>query len=101
VEVWVPEHVPEDAPIGPEARLGPTGASVVEGEGSAGSKLAARGLSAREIEVARLLSLGHTNGEIAASLYLSVRTIEHHRANVFRKLGVNSRAALVHKMHEH
>jgi DNA-binding NarL/FixJ family response regulator len=62
--------------------------------------LASRGLSAREIDVARLLALGHTNIEIAASLYLSARTIEHHRANVFRKLGVHSRAALVHKMNE-
>jgi DNA-binding CsgD family transcriptional regulator len=62
--------------------------------------LTSRGLSAREIEVARLLALGQTNAEMAASLYLSVRTIEHHRANVFRKLGIRSRAALVFKMHE-
>ena len=67
-------------------------------DGSVNRMLASRGLSAREIEVARLLALGHTNIEIAASLYLSARTIEHHRANVFRKLGVHSRAALVHKM---
>jgi DNA-binding CsgD family transcriptional regulator len=60
--------------------------------------LASRGLSAREIEVARLLALGHTNVEIAATLYLSVRTIEHHRASVFRKLRIHSRAALVSEM---
>jgi PAS domain S-box-containing protein len=52
-------------------------------------------LSEREHEVAELLALGHTNAEIAAILQLSVRTIEHHRARVFRKLGVRSRAGLV------
>jgi PAS domain S-box-containing protein len=52
-------------------------------------------LSQREHEVAELLALGHTNSEIAAILHLSVRTIEHHRARVFRKLGVRSRAGLV------
>jgi DNA-binding CsgD family transcriptional regulator len=52
-------------------------------------------LSEREREVAELLALGHTNTEIAAILQLSVRTIEHHRARVFRKLGVRSRAGLV------
>ena len=52
-------------------------------------------LSQREHEVAELLALGHTNAEIAAILQLSVRTIEHHRARVFRKLGVRSRAGLV------
>ena len=62
--------------------------------------LISRGLSAREIEVARLLADGHTNAEMAAALYLSVRTVEHHRASVFRKLRVNSRSALVSKMRE-
>ena len=62
--------------------------------------LISRGLSAREIEVARLLADGHTNAEMAAALHLSVRTVEHHRANVFRKLRVKSRAALVSEMRE-
>jgi PAS domain S-box-containing protein len=96
VEVWVPEDVPDDAQPGPEQPRGP-GATGAEG---VDRMLTSRGLSAREIEVARLLALGHTNAEMAASLYLSVRTIEHHRANVFRKLGIRSRAALVFKMHE-
>ncbi len=48
--------------------------------------LTSRGLSAREIEIARLLADGHTNPEMAAALHLSVRTVEHHRASVFRKL---------------
>ncbi len=49
-------------------------------------------LSPREREVARLVSLGHTNREIADVLFLSPRTIEQHVAKVLRKLGVSSRA---------
>lgn len=52
-------------------------------------------LTRREREVLRLLALGHTNPEIAALLFLSPRTIESHRANIQRKLGVRSRADLV------
>ncbi len=100
VEVWVPERVPEDAPRWPRRGAGPVDTGVGGAEGSVDRMLASRGLSAREIEVARLLALGHTNAEIAATLYLSVRTIEHHRASVFRKLRIHSRAALVAKMRE-
>ena len=39
-------------------------------------------LSAREVQVLRLIALGHTNGEIAAQLFLSVRTVESHRAHI-------------------
>jgi two-component system response regulator NreC len=53
-------------------------------------------LSDREREVLRLIALGHTNAEIAAQLFLSVRTVETHRARIQRKLGVSSRAELVH-----
>jgi two-component system, NarL family, response regulator NreC len=52
-------------------------------------------LSEREREVLRLLALGHTNQEIAASLYISVRTAETHRAHIMQKLGLASRADLV------
>jgi two-component system sensor histidine kinase UhpB len=97
VEVWVPERAPADAPLGHERWAGPAESGVA---GSVDRLLTSRGLSPREIEVARLLALGHTNAEIAASLYLSVRTIEHHRASVFRKLRVHSRAALVYEMRE-
>jgi two-component system, NarL family, sensor histidine kinase UhpB len=57
-------------------------------------------LTLREHEVARLLALGHTNAEIAEILFISVRTVEHHRSQVFRKLAVRSRAALVQKLDE-
>ena len=52
-------------------------------------------LSPREIEVLRLIALGHTSVEIARKLHLSPRTVETHRANVHRKLGLATRAELV------
>ena len=56
---------------------------------------AERELTPRELEILRLIALGHTNAEVARDLYLSVRTIEPHRANIQRKLGVSGRAELV------
>jgi len=52
-------------------------------------------LSEREREVLRLLALGHTNQEIAESLYLSVRTVETHRSHIMQKLRLSNRAELV------
>jgi two-component system response regulator NreC len=52
-------------------------------------------LSDREREVLRLLALGHTNQEIAKTLYLSVRTVETHRAHIMQKLRISTRADLV------
>jgi two-component system response regulator NreC len=52
-------------------------------------------LTEREAEVLRLIALGHTNNEIADKLYLSVRTVETHRAHIQQKLGLSSRAELV------
>lgn len=52
-------------------------------------------LSERETEVLRLIALGHTNAEIAEKLFISVRTVETHRAHIQQKLGVSSRAELV------
>jgi two-component system response regulator NreC len=56
---------------------------------------AAADLSERETDVLRLIALGHTNAEIAEHLYISVRTVETHRAHIQQKLGVSSRAELV------
>jgi two-component system, NarL family, response regulator NreC len=58
-------------------------------------------LSAREIEVLRLIALGHTNSEIAAQLFLSVRTVESHRAHIQQKTQQSSRAELVSYAREH
>lgn len=52
-------------------------------------------LSERELEVLRLIALGLTNPEIAERLYVSVRTVESHRAHIQQKLNVRSRAELV------
>jgi two-component system, NarL family, response regulator NreC len=52
-------------------------------------------LTEREVEVLGLIALGHTNGEIADRLYLSVRTVESHRAHIQQKLRRSSRAELV------
>jgi two-component system response regulator NreC len=58
-------------------------------------------LSAREVEVLRLIALGHTNGEIASTLYLSVRTVESHRAHIQQKTRRTTRAELVSYAREH
>jgi two-component system response regulator NreC len=52
-------------------------------------------LSQREVEVLRLIALGHTNAEIGAQLYLSVRTVETHRSHIQQKLRLSTRAELV------
>jgi len=53
------------------------------------------GLTEREVGILRLIALGHTNAEIAEQLYLSVRTVESHRAHIQQKLGRTTRAELV------
>ena len=52
-------------------------------------------LTAREVEVLRLIALGHTSVEIARKLRLSPRTIETHRAHIHAKLELTTRAELV------
>jgi two-component system response regulator NreC len=59
------------------------------------------GISARELEVLQLIALGYTNGEIASQLFLSVRTVESHRARIQQKTGRGSRAQLVAYAREH
>jgi DNA-binding NarL/FixJ family response regulator len=51
-------------------------------------------LSVREREIAELVTLGRTNRQIAAELFLSEKTVETHLSHVFAKLGVGSRAAV-------
>ncbi len=52
-------------------------------------------LSERERDVLRLIALGHTNAEVAEQLYISIRTVESHRAHIQQKLSLSSRAELV------
>lgn len=63
--------------------LGPAGESPVDR------------LSDREREVLTKLALGYTNLEISEALYVSVRTVESHRAHIMSKLGATSKAAMV------
>jgi two-component system response regulator NreC len=58
-------------------------------------------LSEREVEVLRMIALGHTNSEIAGQLYLSIRTVESHRAHIQQKLRRSSRADLVRYALDH
>ena len=58
-------------------------------------------LSQREVEVLRMIALGHTNSEIAEQLYLSIRTVESHRAHIQQKLRRSSRADLVRYALDH
>jgi DNA-binding CsgD family transcriptional regulator len=57
-------------------------------------------LSARELEVAKLVATGASNPEIAASLFLSRKTIERHVTNLLRKLAARNRAELAAKVRE-
>jgi ATP/maltotriose-dependent transcriptional regulator MalT len=57
------------------------------------TKMAARGLTPRELEVLRLVATGRTNRQIAADLDLSEKTVDRHVSNIFAKLDVPSRTA--------
>jgi DNA-binding NarL/FixJ family response regulator len=52
-------------------------------------------LSEREREIVQLLALGHTNQEIGKKLFISVRTVDTHRAHIMGKLSLSTRAELV------
>ncbi|MDX6603275.1 MAG: two-component system, NarL family, response regulator NreC [Solirubrobacterales bacterium] len=73
------------------------GARLAAGEdGKSGGEL-----SERERDVLRLIALGHTNAEVAEQLYISIRTVESHRAHIQQKLRLTSRAELVRYALEH
>jgi DNA-binding CsgD family transcriptional regulator len=59
------------------------------------------GLTAREIEVLRLVAAGKTNRSIAAVMFISEKTVARHVSNIFAKLGVSSRAAATAYAYEH
>lgn len=58
-------------------------------------------LTAREVDVLRLLAQGYTNRQAAAELGISVRTVEYHRANLAEKLQAPGRVALVKYAEQH
>jgi two-component system response regulator NreC len=53
------------------------------------------GLTEREREVLSLIAEGHTNQEIAGRLFISIKTVQTHRAHIFEKLGLHDRTELV------
>ena len=58
-------------------------------------------LSERELDVLRLIALGHTNAEIGEQLFLSMRTVETHRSHIQHKLRRTTRAELVRYALDH
>ncbi|MDP9795588.1 DNA-binding CsgD family transcriptional regulator [Catenuloplanes nepalensis] len=65
------------------------------GGGRVGPAGAAVPLTAQQLQIARLVASGATNREVAARLFLSPRTVDHHMRNIFHRLGISSRVALV------
>jgi DNA-binding CsgD family transcriptional regulator len=59
------------------------------------------GLTARELEIARLVTDRRTNAEIAERLYLSTKTVETHLRNLFHKLAVSSRVEVARAVEAH
>ena len=58
-------------------------------------------MTAREVEVLRLVAKGCTNRDIASLLFISERTVHRHLSNIFTKLGVSSRTAATAYAFEH
>ena len=74
-------------------RLGAHWDARTVGEKRAGSGGHA-GLTPREVEVLRLMAAGQSNRQIANSLFITVKAVEWHLGNVYRKLGVRGRKEL-------
>jgi len=68
------------------------------GRRAAGATLGARGVTSRELEVARLAARRLSAAEIAAQLCISRRTVETHLASVYAKVGINSRTELADRL---
>ena len=79
----------QDRAVGP-AELRRLGRTIYRRSGASGLE----SLTARELEIARLVVDRQTNTQIAATLFLSKKTVETHLRNIFGKVGVSSRVEL-------
>jgi DNA-binding CsgD family transcriptional regulator len=104
---WLNGRRVEDASLrdGDELRIGPVGLRLryvgAHAQAPAAPATAASPdlpLSARELEVARLVADGMTNAEIGARLHISPATVGRHLSNVYERLGIHSRAALAARL---
>jgi DNA-binding CsgD family transcriptional regulator len=75
-----------------EAVSDPVATGTKDQPGKAAGSPAWAGLTARELDVLRLLVEGRADREIAEALFIGTRTVQTHVANLFAKLGVNARA---------
>jgi len=55
-------------------------------------------LTPTELQVAELVATGQSNKEVAAALFVSVRTVEANLSKIFRKLGIESRSELAARL---
>jgi DNA-binding CsgD family transcriptional regulator len=93
-----------EAALGEFERLGAVGdlaRCLALADRAAGVDVDAAGLTARELQVLRMVAAGETNRAIATELVLSVRTVDRHVSNIFAKLGVSSRAGATDYAHRH
>jgi DNA-binding CsgD family transcriptional regulator len=80
--------------LAPPAEADPVASRMV------GDRAATHGLTKRELEVLRLLAAGHSNREVAEQLFISPTTAARHIANIYTKLGFDSRAKAVAFAHQ-
>lgn len=66
-----------------------------EKTGKKASRKLSEGLTVRESEVLELIANGKTNQEVADTLFISIKTVETHKANILGKLGLRNMAELV------
>ena len=110
IEVSTPPALTEAFDILDRLGAGPAAALVAERLRSLGERVPRgvrpstranpAGLTAREIEVLQLVVDGLTNGEIAAKLFVSDKTVEHHVSRILVKLGVASRREAARTAHQ-
>ena len=83
--------------MGPKVRerCGPSGVSASRAGGGERPSTALDALTAREVEVLRLIGKGHSRTEIAAELSRSAKTIDGHQERMMKKLGIATRADLM------